>query len=43
MELDELKLTEAGENVTTFLGLDEEERERLDYPRWAAAISRNNL
>ena len=27
--LDELKLTEAGENVTTFLGLDEEEREDL--------------
>jgi hypothetical protein len=27
--LDELKLTEAGENVTTFLGRDEEEREEL--------------
>ncbi|NQE35876.1 ATP-dependent RecD-like DNA helicase [Microcoleus sp. IPMA8] len=28
-KLDELKLTEAGENVTTFLGLDEKEREDL--------------
>ena len=28
-KLDELKLTEAGENVTTFLGLDEKEREEL--------------
>ena len=27
--LDELKLTEAGENVTTFLGLDQEQREDL--------------
>lgn len=27
--LDELKLTEAGENVTTFLGLDEKEQEEL--------------
>ncbi|MEG4030728.1 MULTISPECIES: hypothetical protein [unclassified Microcoleus] len=27
--LDEFKLTEAGENVTTFLGLDEKEREDL--------------
>jgi hypothetical protein len=41
--IEELKLTEAGKNLATFLGLDDEQREQLITQDGPATLSRNNF